>query len=104
MKKHSGFLFFKTQKIKQIKIKFPKDQSYVKCYRLVEKRKNRRNKVIIIRRRIPFKIDIGDLVPQKDDLEQLIHLTFESGVYYTHQKRTTDDHRLKDSIWDFKTK
>ena len=102
--KHCEFFFFKIQKMKRIKIEIPRQQkNYVKCYRLVEKGKQKRNKTIIIRKRIPMKINIGDIGPARSGLESLIHLTFESGVYYNHRK-TTADHKLKESLWDFKLK
>lgn len=102
--KHGEFFFFKIQKMKRIKIEIPKQQkNYVKCYCLIEKRKQKRNKTIIVRKRIPMKINIEDIGPARSGLGNLIHLTFESGIYYNHRK-TTADHKLKESLWDFKLK
>lgn len=104
-KKHRDSLSYKKYKLTNFKITFPKKQrNYVKCYRLVEKRKQRGNTSIIVRKRVPFKIDISELGSTKTDLEHLINFTFESGIYYNKQKITIDDHKLKRSVWDFKIK
>ena len=103
--KYGENVYFKIQKLKKIRVNFPRQQkNYVKCYRLVEKRKQRRNKTIIVRKRVPFKIGLETLGHGRSDLENLIHLTFESGVYYNTHRPTTKDHKLKESVWDFKLK
>lgn len=103
--KCSENFYFKIQRLKTIKISFPKRQkNYVKCYRIVEKRKQRRNKTIIVRKRVPFKIDLENIGQGRSDLENLVHLTFESGIYFNTCRPTTKDHKLKESVWDFKLK
>ena len=103
--KHCKNLFFKMQKLKKIKnVSLKRQKNYVKCYRLVERRKQRRNKTIIVRRRMPFKIGFEDIGLGRSDLENLIHLTFESGVYFNTERPSTSDHKLKESVWDFKIK
>ena len=102
LKKHKDNIHFRI--IRLPNLNFPKrKKDYVKCYRIVEKKKQRGNKNIVIRKRVPFKIDISQINSSKTDLEHLITFTFESGIYFNRQK-TTEDHKLKPSIWDFKIK
>ena len=109
--------FFKRmyKKIKSsfIKIKnwliFKRDLSIIKrnftikynkkgySYKIIETKKQRGNKTVIIRKRIPFYFDINSY---KSDLNNI------NGVFYLSEKdRNTDDLEhyflVKKSIWDF---
>jgi len=96
-------IFFLFQKLRNYKKRILNNNAKkIRSYHLVEKTKKRRNKVIIIRKRVPYKINIEEFGKPKDDLDQLISFTFESGIYYTHKKNTTSNHKFKKSIWDFK--
>lgn len=61
---------------------FSKQKNYVKCYKLVEKRTRRRNKIIIVRKSVPYKLKREYIGPSKTNLENLVNLTFDSGIYY----------------------
>ena len=104
LKKHIDGLNFKKIKLPKVDISIPKTKkNYVRCYRIIEKKKQRRNKITIVRKRVPFKIDFSELDASKTDLDDLFSFTFESGLYFNRQK-TTENHKLKSSIWDFKIK
>jgi len=66
-------------------------------YKIIETKKQRGNKTVIIRKRIPFYFDINSY---KSDLNNI------NGVFYLSEKdRNTDDLEhyflVKKSIWDF---
>lgn len=93
------------RKISKTNISFPnwfKQKDYIKCYKLRERRKIRKNKTIIVRKRVPYKLKREHIGPAKTNLENLVHLTFDSGIYYHSYKPTTKNHKTKESIWDFK--
>ena len=86
------------------KIKFtqkPKQKIQKNAYKIVETKKERRNKTIIIRRRIPIDYNPLELQPKKTDLGALFYLTFknDNAQETKHEAYTI----LKDSIWDFPT-
>jgi len=75
-----------------------------KGYRLVETCKQRRNKKVIIRKRVLVPFETQKIKPGKADLGALFYLTFnvdEKGQQETRPEAYT---RLKDSVWDFPVK
>ncbi|MEF8847577.1 MAG: hypothetical protein V5A68_00380 [Candidatus Thermoplasmatota archaeon] len=86
---------------KNLKEKKYRKKKYVKGYKLVEKRKKRRNKVVIIRKRVPVKINKRHIGPSKQ-LKDLMDITFNPKVYYFHKEKQKKAYeKLKESIWDF---
>ena len=80
----------------------PKQKTHRIAYKIVETRKQRRNKMIIIRKRVPFEYNHLVLQPKKTDLGALFYLTFkEDNATETRPEAYT---RLKDSVWDFPIK
>jgi len=85
-------------------LNFSDGKKFVTGYKLVEKKKQRGNKIVITRKRVRVKINKDDVGPPNGDLQDLIHLTFESGLYYHRENTNYFNHGLKKSIWDFKIK
>jgi len=84
------------------KIKFaqkPKQKIQKSAYKIVETKKERRNKTIITRRRIPIDYNPLELQPKKTDLGALFYLTFKND---NAQEANPEAYtRLKNSVWDF---
>jgi len=70
-------------------------------YKLVEIRKQRGNKTIVIRKRIPIKYDNGEIKQYQKIVQQtLFDLQFEFGGNCIYETRAIPDRQLKSSIWD----
>jgi hypothetical protein len=70
-------------------------------YKLVEIRKQRGNKTIVIRKRIPIKYDNGEIKQHQKIVQQtLFDLQFEFGGDCIYETRAIPDRQLKSSIWD----
>lgn len=70
-------------------------------YKLVEVRKQRGNKTIVIRRRIPIKYDDKRIEQHQKIVQQtLFDLQSEFCGDCTYETRTIPDGQLKSSIWD----
>jgi hypothetical protein len=70
-------------------------------YKLVEIRKQRGNKTIVIRKRIPIKYGNGEIKQHQKIVQQtLFDLQFEFGGDCAFETRTIPDRQLKSSIWD----
>ncbi len=70
-------------------------------YKLVEIRKQRGNKTIVIRKRIPIKYDNGEIKQHQKIVQQtLFDLQFEFGGNCIYETRAIPDRQLKSSIWD----
>ncbi len=64
-------------------------------------RKQRGNKTIVIRKRIPIKYDDGEIKQHQKIVQQtLFDLQFGFGGDNTYETRAIPDRRLKSSIWD----
>ena len=75
-----------------------------KCYKIVETKKQRRNKVIIIRKRVPAKYVSNNLVTKDPNIGALFYLSIkdkEDGGIETSSENYTS---LKESVWDFPIK
>lgn len=92
----------KQRNANQKKIKFtkkPKQKIQKNAYKIVETKKERRNKMIIIRRRIPIDYNPLELQPKKTDLGALFYLTFKND---NNQETKSEAYTiLKGSVWDF---
>jgi hypothetical protein len=70
-------------------------------YKLVEVRKQRGNKTIVIRKLIPIKYGNGEIKQHQKIVQQtLFDLQSEFGVDCTYETRAIPDRSLKSSIWD----
>jgi len=70
-------------------------------YKLVEVRKQRGNKTIVIRKRTPIKYGNGEIKQHQKIVQQtLFDLQFEFGGDSTYKTRAIPDRQLKSSIWD----
>jgi hypothetical protein len=70
-------------------------------YKLVEVRKQRGNKTIVIRKRIPIKYGNGEIKQHQKIVQQtLFDLQFEFDGNCTYETREIPDRLLKSSIWD----
>ncbi len=70
-------------------------------YKLVEVRKQRGNKTIVIRKRTPVKYGNGEIKQHQKIVQQtLFDLQFEFGGDSTCETRAIPDRQLKSSIWD----
>ena len=70
-------------------------------YKLVEVRKQRGNKTIVIRKRIPIKHNNGEIKQHQKIVQQtLFDLQFEFGEDITCETRAIPDGQQKSSIWD----
>ena len=70
-------------------------------YKLVEVRKQRGNKTIVIRKRILIKYGNGEIKQHQKIVQQtLFDLQFEFGGDCTYETRAIPDRQLKSSIWD----
>jgi len=86
------------------KIKFtqkPKQKIQKNAYKIVETKKERRNKIIIIRKRVPFKYDPLEPYHKKANIGTIFYLSFkgDNDIETKSEAYTI----LKDSIWDFPT-
>ena len=87
------------KKIKSAKLPIKKNQN--KCYKIVETKKQRRNKIIIIRKRVPFEYNPLELNSKKANLGTIFYLTFKED---SNQETKSEAYTIiKDSIWDFPT-
>ena len=87
---------------KKIKsIEFLKHNTQKKVYKIVETKKQRRNKIIIIRKRVPFKYDPLEPYHKKANIGTIFYLSFkgDNDIETKAEAYTI----LKDSIWDFPT-
>jgi len=88
------------KKIKSTKLPKLRTQNY--AYKIVETKKQRRNKTIIVRKRVPYKYDHLGLNPKKSNLGTLFYLSFKED---SNQETKSEAYtRLKDSVWDFPIK
>jgi len=70
-------------------------------YKLVEIRKQRGNKTIVIRKRIPIKYGNGEIEQHQKIVQQtLFDLQYEFGGNCVYETRAIPDRQLKSSIWD----
>jgi len=70
-------------------------------YKLVEVRKQRGNKTIVIRKLIPIKYGSGEIRQHQKIVQQtLFGLQSEFGKECTYETREIPDRQLKSSIWD----
>ena len=75
-----------------------------KGYRLVETCKQRRNKTIIIRKRVLVPFEAQKIKSGKTDLGALFYLTFKADEKDQQETRPEAYTQLKDSVWDFPVK
>jgi len=75
-----------------------------KVYRLVEKCKQRRNKTIIIRKRVLVPFETQEIKSGPPDLGALFYLTFKADEKDQQETRSEAYTQLKNSVWDFPVK
>ena len=72
------------------------------CYKIIETKKQRGNKTIIVRRRVPACFDTSDLVPKTSSMGSIYYLSLDEesekqNIQVKHDSYTI----LKKSVWDF---
>lgn len=95
----------KTRKQYRRKIRFvmqPRQKKQKIAYKIVETKKQRRNKIVITRKRIPFEYNPLEVQPKKTELGALFYLTFKGDD--AEETKPEAYTRLKESIWDFPIK
>ena len=60
-------------------VELPRFKNKNKCYKIVETKKQRRNKMIIVRKRVPFEYHTTDLSSNPTNLGTLYYLSFKEG-------------------------
>ena len=97
---------FTTIQIFYIRIKNKKKLSYnhknKKTYRLVETCKKRKNKTIIIRKRISVPYYNPVIYPKKSDIGTIYYVSLKDNDKVQQKTKTEAYTKLKDSLWDFR--
>lgn len=94
----------KLQKRKQSNVSQKNRGNIKKAYRIVETCKRRRNKIIIIRKRVLVPFESQYIQPTKADIPALFYLTFKDDEQGKQMSRPEAYTILKKSAWDFPVK
>jgi len=72
-----------------------------KTYQLIETRKKRRNKIIIVRKRVLIPYDIQKLTSKKPDIGTIYYMALKEDEDDKQKTKPEAYTKLKDSVWDF---
>jgi len=92
--------YFNKRKKKKIIIKY-KLKDPVFGHKIVEIKKQRRNKTIIIRKRVPFFYDTKNIQPKINKNAALFYMALKTDKNGNHETKPETYTHLKESVWDF---
>lgn len=91
----------KIQKIAVFSKKRPNKIKNSTCYKIVETKKQRWNKTIITRRRVPVGYKTGNMQVKRNNLGALFYLTFKFDETGNQEIKPEEYCTIKKSVWDF---